>query len=90
MNIPFSRFTGFIVRFFRSFTKTITRPWAAWILVLLLATYGGLIGWSFWQYIVASAESHSLRVEYDRYLLASQEEILEKLEKVLADSGNSQ
>lgn len=84
MNTPSNRYTGFAVKRFHAFTETITRPYVAWSLVFLVITNVSLIGWGMQRYFTASTTYHPHRLEFDRYLLESQEEIQEKLEKVLA------
>lgn len=89
MNIAFNRFTGFVARFFRSFTKTITHPYVAWSLFLLYLTVSSFINWGAPPFLDETNKTVSLRLEFDRELLRSQDEILERLEKAMTESGDS-
>ncbi len=90
MNSPSNNSPRLVLRSLSIVTEIITRPCVAWCLILLLLICNGVIGWGMQRLFEARLESHSLRVKFDRQLLSSQNEILDRLEKVLGESGDCQ
>ena len=90
MNSPSNNSPGLVLRSLSIVTEIITHPYVAWFLFVMLGLYNGLVGWGMQQFLEANATTQSVRLEFDHHLLESQKEILEKLEKALAESGNSQ